>query len=60
MICVNEMFEEYCKNCPEIEPVAVKSMMWANNEPYMTNIVVKCEHAKRCKAIYKHLKEGKA
>lgn len=57
MIYVNEMFEKYCEKCSEIEPVAVRSILWANDEPYMTNIVVKCEHAKRCKAVYEHLKE---
>lgn len=56
MIRVEEKFEDYCKMCPEFEPMTSRETLWANNEPYMTKVVVECEHAKKCRAIYKHLK----
>ena len=55
-ISVEGDFEEYCNKCAEIEPIFKYEQLWANGEVYMTQIVVKCEHAKKCEAIYKHMK----
>lgn len=56
MISVESDFKPYCEKCPELEPKISCETLWANGEVYMTRIVVGCEHASKCKAIYKSMK----
>lgn len=56
MISVELDHEEYCEGCPEFEPETKYSMLWSNGKVHMTEVVVKCKHAKKCAAIHKHLK----
>lgn len=56
MISVEERFAAYCEKCPEFEAKTSTETLWANGEPYMTQVVVECEHAKKCRVIYKHMK----
>lgn len=56
MISVESDFEPYCEKCPELETKTSCETLWANGEVYMTQIVVGCEHASKCKAIYKSMK----
>ena len=55
-IGVEKEFKEYCNKCTEIEPELKYDQLWANGEVCMTQIVVKCKHAKKCEAIHRHMK----
>lgn len=49
--------EEYCHNCPEFEAdVDVDDFGYKTYNGYIlhTNTTVKCEHAKRCQAIFEY------
>ena len=60
MISVESDFEPYCEGCPEFEPETKYGMQWANGVVHMTEVLVVCEHRKKCKEIYKHIKGGTA
>ena len=59
MISVEKNFEPYCEKCPELKTKTSYEMLWENGEVYMTQIVVGCKHASKCKAIYKSMKGEK-
>lgn len=46
-------FEEYCQECPDLYPKAVK--LYADNSVCMT--IISCEHKERCARIYQRMKE---
>ena len=48
-------FENYCENCPELEPEAeIQSVKYINMEQ-TTNTVIRCKHRQRCEAIRKSI-----
>lgn len=44
--------EEYCWNCDGFEPVTDKYKSLSDS----TMIFIKCENERRCRAIYRHIK----
>lgn len=48
-------FEEYCQDCPELTPTAVK--IYGDNTACVT--IISCIHKEMCKRIYARVKEEK-
>lgn len=48
-------FEEYCQECPELYPIAVK--LYADDSVCMT--IISCEHKELCRKIYERILKEK-
>ena len=46
----------YCHNCDGFSPVANTEKLYTlANEPILRETTVRCEHARKCEAMYKHI-----
>ena len=45
----------YCHNCDEFYPVSETSKAYSINGDVFRSTVVRCENARKCEAIYKHI-----
>lgn len=50
--------ESYCDNCDGFEPVVIhtKSFSFVDNSEE-SNTIVKCDNARKCAAIYRHIQK---
>lgn len=46
--------KDYCHSCPEFEATSSKHVLWANDEPELVSVLVKCKHEEKCKHIMKN------
>ena len=55
MPIVNKDFYDFCDGCPMIDPVADKTVLYANNEAYTTAISLTCSNKRLCGKLSKIL-----
>ena len=49
----------YCEHCGEFEAETYNHSLYdADGTPYMVDIRIRCEHARKCIAIHDHLKKS--
>lgn len=48
--------EDYCQECPDFEPEAVKVTYYSGDELRAASTEVYCRHKNRCAAVAKYMK----
>ena len=57
MIKTTLELEDYCQNCPYFEADVLTERLYANNEPMMFVVAVKCCHRGICRRVRTQLSE---